>query len=137
MLKFGREIDMSLLERLGPASGADKMQKQLLDQEHQFATELREWDRKIAARTEELMALTQESTAHLKTVAEVSAQQKSVELSVRRTQRTLQNDPVAQRRREAAERDHLVQMVNTQAAEIDFLKSQIQLLQRKDTSVYS
>jgi cilia- and flagella-associated protein 44 len=137
MLKFGREIDMSLLDRLGPASGADEMQKQLQQQEQQLAAELREWDRKIAARTEELMTLTQESTAHLQTVAELSSQQKSLELNIRRTQQTLQSDTVALRRREAAERDHLVQMVNTQATEIDYLKTQIQLLQRKDTSVYS
>jgi cilia- and flagella-associated protein 44 len=137
MLKFGREIDMSLLDRLGPASGADEMQKQLQQQEQQFAVELREWDRKIAARTEELMGLTQESTAHLQTVAELSSQQKSLELNIQRTQQTLQSDTVALRRREAAERDHLVQMVNTQATEIDYLKTQIQLLQRKDTSVYS
>lgn len=137
MLKFGREIDVTLLERLEPAPDADKMQRQLREQEQQFAAELRAWDRKIAARTAELMALTRESTADLQTVADLSAQRQSLLASVRRTQKTLQRDAVAQQRREAAERAHLVEIVNTQAAEIDVLKSQIQLLHRKDTSVYA
>ena len=76
MLKFGREIDLSLLEQMGPALGADELQLQLQQQEKAFAADLKEWDRKIAARTEELVALTQENTTHLETVANLTSQQK-------------------------------------------------------------
>lgn len=137
MLKFGREIDLSLLERMAPTPGADELQQQLQDQEKAFSADLKEWDRKIASRTEELVALTQENTTHLHTVAELTSQQKDLEAGIRKTQQELYNDPVAARRREVAERDHLVQVVNTQAKEIDHLKSQITVLRRKDTSVYS
>lgn len=137
MLKFGREIDLSVLERMGPTPGADELQQQLQEQERSFQAELAEWDRKVAQRTEELVALTQENTAHLQTVAELTAQQKGLEEGISRAQRDLHADPVATRRREVAEREHLVQTVNTQAHEIDRLKSQITVLRRKDTSVYS
>lgn len=137
MLKFGREIDLSLLERLGPTPGADELHVQLQQQEKAFAEDLKEWDRKIAARTEELVALTQENTTHLQTVATLTAQQKELEQGVRRTQQELHKDRVAAQRRDVAERDHLVRIVNTQAKEIDHLKSQITVLRRKDTSVYS
>ena len=55
---------------------------------------------------------------------------------MRKTRKELFADPVASRRREIAERDHLVQVVNAQAKEIEHIKSQISLLRRKDTSVY-
>jgi chromosome segregation ATPase len=137
MLKFGREIDLAVLERMGPTPGADELQQQLLQQERSFRAELSDWDRKIAQRTEELVALTQENTKHLQTVAELTAQQKSLEEGIGKAQKELHADPIAAHRREVAERDHLVQTVNAQAQEIDRLKSQINVLRRKDTSVYS
>ena len=137
MLKFGREINMDLLDRLGPSPGADDLAAQLADQERRFAAELKDWDRKVAGRTEELVALTQENTAHLQTVASLTAQQKDLEDGVRKTQRELHADPIATRRREVAEREHLVQAVNAQAKEIEQLRLQINVLRRKDTSVYS
>jgi cilia- and flagella-associated protein 44 len=137
MLKFGREINFDLLDRLGPSPGADELAAQLHEQERSLAADLKDWDRKIAARTEELVALTQENTAHLHTVAELTSQQRGLEEGVRKTRKELANDPVATRRREVAERDHLVQMVNAQAREIEHLRSQVTILRRKDTSVYS
>lgn len=137
MLKFGREIDLSVLERMGPTPGEDELQQQLLKQEKAFRVELSEWDCKIAQRTEELVALTQENTSHLQTVADLTAQQKNLEEGVSKAQKESHSDPLAARRREVAERDHLVQTVNAQAQEIDRLKSQINVLRRKDTSVYT
>jgi chromosome segregation ATPase len=137
VLKFGQVIDLELLDKVGPAQGADDLRAQLKSQEEKFSTELGEWDRKIAARTEELASLTTENTAHLHTVAELTTQQKALESGIRMTRRDLFSDPIASRKRETAERDHLVQIVNAQATEIKQLSSQIAVLRRKDTSVYS
>lgn len=137
VLKFGQVIDLELLDKVGPAQGADDLKAQLKTQEDTFSAELTEWDRKIAARTEELASLTTENTAHLHTVAELTMQQKSLESGIRDTRKNLFNDPIASRKRETAERDHLVQIVNAQAKEIKQLSSQIAILRRKDTSVYS
>ena len=112
-------------------------QAQLAEQERTFAAELRAWDRKIAARTDELVALTQENTAHLQAVADLTSQQRALDGGVQRARRELQGDPVATRRREAAEREHLVKVVNAQAGEIEHLQAQVGILRRKDTSVYS
>jgi cilia- and flagella-associated protein 44 len=136
MLKFGREIDLDLLEQLGPTPGADDLRAQLREQEHRFVAELKEWDQKINMRTEELVALTQENTIHLNTVGELTSQQKFLESGIRRTRKELNSDSVAARKREAAERDHLIDMIQSQAKEIDYLKSQIDILKRKDTSVF-
>lgn len=136
MLKFGREIDLALLDKMGPTPGADDLRAQLRTQERRFAAELEAWDRKIAVRTEELVALTEENTTHLNTVAELTAQQKQLEVGVRRTQRDLGADPIAAQKREAAERDHMVEVIQAQAKEIEYMKSQISMLKRKDTSLF-
>ena len=137
ILKFGQVINLDLLDKIGPAQGADELRAALRLQEAAFSKTVREWDAKIAARTEELASLTQENTAHLQTVADLTSQQKSLERMVRSTRKELCADPVASRRREIAERDHLVQIVNAQAQEIEHVKGQIAMLRRKDTSVYS
>lgn len=136
MLKFGREIDLDLLDKMGPTPGADDLRAQLRAQEKRFAAELKEWDRKIAIRTEELVALTEENTTHLNTVAELTSQQKTLEAGIRRTQKELDGDPVAAQKREEAERDHMVEVIQAQAKEIEYMKSQITMLKRKDTSLF-
>ena len=70
-------------------------------------------------------------------MAQLTLRQKTLEKGVRRTRTELFNDPVATRRREVAERDHLVQVVNAQAKELESLKTQVAVLRRKDTSVYT
>ena len=72
----------------------------------------------------------------MQTVTTLSKQQKGLETKLTKTQTSLFNDPVAQRRKEIVERDHLVQEVNSQAKEINSLKAQIAVLRRKDTSMY-
>lgn len=136
MLKFGREIDLDLLDQMGPSPGADDLRAQLQSQEKRFVAELKEWDRKIALRTEELVALTEENTTHLNTVAELTSQQKMLEAGIRRTQKELDHDPVAAQKREAAERDHMIEVIQAQAKEIEQVRSQINMLKRKDTSLF-
>lgn len=136
MLKFGREIDLDLLEQMGPTPGADELRAQLREQEKRFVAELKEWDQKLSMRTEELVALTQENTIHLNTVGELTSQQKALENGIRRTRKELNSDPVAAQKREAAERDHLIDVIQSQAKEIDYIRSQIDVLKRKDTSVF-
>lgn len=136
MLKFGREIDLDLLEQMGPTPGADELRAQLREQEKGFVAELKEWDQKISMRTEELVAMTQENTIHLNTVGELTSQQKALESGIRRTRKELNSDPVAAQKLEAAERDHLIDVIQSQAKEIDYIRSQIDVLKRKDTSVF-
>uniref|UniRef100_A0A7S1SJP0 Cilia- and flagella-associated protein 44 n=1 Tax=Tetraselmis chuii TaxID=63592 RepID=A0A7S1SJP0_9CHLO len=136
MLKFGQEIDLELLDRIGTTRGAEELQEQLKQQEAAFAKELRQWDRKIEQAQDQMLALTSDNTQCLQTVTKLSTQQKSLEAKLTTTQTSLFNDPVARRRKEIAERDRLVQEVNSQAKEINSLKAQIVVLRRKDTSMY-
>lgn len=62
MLKFGQEIDLELLDRIGTTRGAEELQEQLKQQEAAFAKELRQWDRKIEQAQEQMLALTADNT---------------------------------------------------------------------------
>uniref|UniRef100_A0A061QH80 Wd repeat-containing protein 52 n=2 Tax=Tetraselmis sp. GSL018 TaxID=582737 RepID=A0A061QH80_9CHLO len=136
MLKFGQEIDLELLDRLGTTRGAEELQEQLKTQEVSFAKELQEWDKKIEEAQDKMVSLTSENTQLLQTVTNLSKKQKSLETRLSNTQGNLFNDPISKRREEIAERDRLVQEVNAQAKEINSLKAQIAVLRRKDTSMY-
>ena len=62
MLKFGQEIDLELLDRIGTTRGAEELQEQLKAQEASQARELRQWDRKIEQMQDQMMSLTMENT---------------------------------------------------------------------------
>jgi hypothetical protein len=51
-------IDLDLLDRMGASRGTEDLKEQLKAQEQRYARELVAWDKKIAARMEELMAIT-------------------------------------------------------------------------------
>ncbi|MEW5304835.1 MAG: hypothetical protein WDW36_007418 [Sanguina aurantia] len=135
MLKFGQVIDLELLDRVGSTQGTEELKEELREQEVRYARELTEWDARIAGRTDELMALTRHNTAALNAVSELTAAQRRLEGGPDRHAEG--HDPVQQRRAEVEERDGLVALVNSQAADIELLKSQVGALRRKDTSVYA
>ena len=55
MLKFGQLIDLDVLDALGASHGAEELRAEVREQEAAFAAELAEWDKKIAARMDELV----------------------------------------------------------------------------------
>lgn len=137
MLKFGQVIDLDVLDRMRSNKGAEDLKEQLRRQELDHSREVKEWNRKINQSMGELSALTRENTECLNAVAELTHTQKKLEAALSSTQSSLFNDPVQARRREVAERDHLVQVVNAQAKEIESLESEISVLRLKAGQVYS
>ncbi|KAJ9527700.1 hypothetical protein QJQ45_025974 [Haematococcus lacustris] len=130
-------IDMELLDALGASRGSEELKEEVRRQEKAAVRELAEMDRKIAARMDELMALTRENTASLNAVSSLTAAQRGLEAGLTATRKTMFSDPIVARRQEVEERDGLVQLVNAQAKELDRLKAQVMALRRKDTTVYS
>ena len=80
--------------------------------------------------------MTKQNTACLAAVADLTNTQKQLEGVLNNTQGGVFSDPMAQRRKEIKERDHLVQVVNRQAREIEALKKEISLLRVKGGQVY-
>mmetsp|Transcript_31350 Transcript_31350/g.43492 ORF Transcript_31350/g.43492 Transcript_31350/m.43492 type:complete len:486 (+) Transcript_31350:207-1664(+) len=136
MLKFGQLIDLEVLDRMGANKGAEDLKDSLRRQENQHAQELQEWNHKIELAQAELTEVTKQNTACLAAVADLTHTQKQLEGALSNTQGSLFSDPMSQRRKEIMERDHLVQVVNRQAKEIETLKKEIQLLRVKGGQVY-
>lgn len=136
MLKFGQVIDLDLLDKVGASKGTEDLKEQLKVQEQRYALELKEWDAKIDARTDELMVLTEDNTRCLEAVSDLTSNQRKLESTLAATRSTMFNDPVVQRKQEVEERDALVQLVNAQALELQRLRGQLSTLSRKDASVY-
>lgn len=110
---------MDLLDRIGASKGTEDLKEQLKVQEAQYAKELVEWDKKIAARTDELVALTRENTNCLNAVSELTVSQRKLESSLATARTTMFSDPVVQRKQEVEERDQLVQLVNAQVRDVE------------------
>lgn len=131
MLKFGQIIDLDVLDRLGTNKGSEDLKETLKKQEAQQNRELKDWDRKIEVAVQRLASLTHENTFHLNQISELTAKQKMLEKKISSTKSNLFTNPAEIKRKENAERDHLVQIVNSQAREIQQLKGEINLLRRK------
>ena len=56
---FPQVIDLDMLDRVGASHGTEDLKEQLKAQEQRYVRELAAWDKKIASRMEELMAITQ------------------------------------------------------------------------------
>lgn len=137
MLKFGQIIDLELLDRIGASRGTEDLKEQLAKQEKQHVKELADWEARIAAKGDELLALTRQNTECLNTVSSLTKTQRGLEGSLRTAKPSLFTDPLAKQRTAVQERDALVQLANVQAREIEKLRKQLAMLRRKDANVYA
>ncbi len=100
MLKFGQVIDLELLDKVSSSRGTEDLKEDMRRQEVAYARELAEWDTRIAARTDELVALTRENTACLNAVSELTSAQRGLEAGLTSKRKGLFTDPVQQRKAE-------------------------------------
>ena len=132
MLKFGQLIDLEKLERaMIPKKGTEELKVMLKAQDAANREEKRKWNAELAKAQAELTRMTAQNTACLNAVADLTTRQRDLEARLMTTQQSVFVDPNAARRKEIAERDHLVAVVNAQAKEIDTLKAEIAVLSVK------
>lgn len=132
MLKFGQLIDLEKLERaMIPKKGTEELKVMLKAQDAANREEKRKWNADLAKARGELTAMTAQNTACLNAVADLTTRQRDLEARLMTTQQSVFVDPNAARRKEIAERDHLVAVINAQAKEIDTLKAEIAVLSVK------
>jgi hypothetical protein len=100
ILKFGQEVDLELLDALSAAGAAGgELRAAVAAQAAGHARELAAWDARIAARTDQLAALTRDNTAALNAVSSLTAAQRGVEAGLGATRKTMFADPVSARRK--------------------------------------
>ena len=130
MLKFGQLIDLEKLERaMIPKKGTEEL-KVMLKAQDAANREERQVERRLGeswgAHCDDA-----QNTACLNAVADLTTRQEGSGARLMTTQQSVFVDPNAARRKEIAERDHLVAVINAQAKEIDTLKAEIAVLSVK------
>ena len=131
LLKFGQLIDLDLLDKMGVNKTTEDLKANLLRQEKQFIQDLAQWNKKIEMAKRELADFTQENTNYLNKLAELTSSQRQIDLKLHSTQNELFTNPAAQRKKEIAARDNLIEVINMQAQQIDSLKHEINVLRHK------
>ena len=132
MLRFGKRIDLEKMERVMiPKKGIEELKVSLAEIEKANREELRKLNAKISQAQSELTKTTAENTAVLNAVANLTQKKRLLESRLKNTQSSVFVDPDAAKRKQAADRDHLLAVVNAQASEIDTLREEIGFLSVK------
>ncbi|CAG9460447.1 unnamed protein product [Pedinophyceae sp. YPF-701] len=137
VLKFGSLVDLDLLDRAMRQRANPDLQEELKRQERRFARELAEVDRSVAEQQQVVARLTLANTNLLQDMAGLLEERRSIDRTLKVVQTQLFADHVQQRRAELAERRQMIEVVQTQAEEIDAIKAEIQRLRSKTASIYS
>ena len=135
LLKFGQLIDLDLLDRMGVNRATEDLKENLKKQEAQFVQDLAEWNKKIDQAKKNLANLTRENTQALNKLAELTMSQRQIDVKLHSTQNDLFSNAPAERKKAIAARDHLIDVINSQAKQIDVLKHEINVLRHKSGKV--
>lgn len=136
-LKFGQIIDLSILEKVGEDDGAKELNARLHELEEMSIQKVIEWDRKLQDARDDLANITQENTAWLERVAQLTKTQYDLEDRLNSTTKSVHlADTTSADENAEAERQQLLQLVQLQEKEIDALKAEIHVLRRKGGHVY-
>ena len=132
MFKYGSLIDLEKLEvAMIPKKPVEALKAKLRDTEHANATEMRQWVQALSDAMDEMHQKTAANTECLEQVADLTRRHRDLERELVSTKKTAFVDPEAAKKRETAERDHLVAVVNEQAREIEKLRNEIGFLSVK------
>ncbi|KXS17487.1 hypothetical protein M427DRAFT_68328 [Gonapodya prolifera JEL478] len=133
MLKFGREVDLERLERLGVNKTADEMRDKMEREEKERFAEVATLEARIQQMKEELTNVTKENTSRLERLLALKEQQNSLEESLGASQSNVTNNysspnGPASRNNDMAQ---LQTVTSAQMKQIDALKEEINTLSRK------
>eukprot|EP01083_Nonionella_stella_P289690 985844_1 len=137
LLKFGQLIDLEMLERAGSNEAAQKLRTQLEKMERDSARKLVKWDNEIRKAEDDLSMVTYENTRSLEKVAELTKMQYTLEDQLNAASKNIHvQDTGPMERKHTREMQQLVELAKAQATEIDALKAEIHMLQRKGGHLY-
>ena len=132
MLKFGQLVDLDALEAASiPKKGVPELREQMKSLEMSNREEMKQWSKRIVDAQDELTRMTAENTACLNAVADLTKTQRDLNHELKTSEKTVFIDPDAARRKDIAERDRLVEVINAQANEIENLRSELNMLSFK------
>lgn len=138
MLKFGQTIDLESLDKIGDRKALDQVNRKKRKLEVRNEAAIAKARKSISTAQESLIKTTQENTSLLERIAHLTHQQQTLERDLNVGGNRLNGaDQAGVMRKDAEERNRLVQLVKLQAKEVDALKAEINMLRRKGGHVYT
>jgi len=138
MLKFGQEVDLDALSKRSVNKTGEVLEAKCRKIELRQMREMSEAQAKIRAAQFELSDMTKENTMRLARLADLTADQHRLEMSLNATQGQLSGgENSAGAGMDEEEKQRLVQLVRLQEREINALKAEINLLRMKGGHVYT
>lgn len=137
MLKFGRLIDLDVLEQGSDRTKEEEAEDAIAQMERAHQKEMA----KLAAELEELKQkfaeTTAVNTAHLENMGELAGRKLEIAREMNVPGEALAQDPQLSDYKDSIERDKLATFVKLQYREIESLKSEITMLRRKETAQFA
>lgn len=137
VLKFGKEIDLEAIEKASVNKEADELKDKLEKHERERAQKIVQWDEMIKEAKAEQQEVIQKNTELLKHMGDLTEAQQKLEVALNASGGVMNVDHDPNVEKKAAERAHMMDLVQMQANEIDALKAEINMLRRKGGHVYT
>merc|ERR1719446_1429325 len=137
VLKFGKEIDLEQIEKASINKEADELRDKLEKHERERLQKVQQLDDMIKESKQEQSSALQKNTDLLKHMGDLTEAQQKLELALNASGGVMNVDHDPNVEQKAAERAHMMDLVQMQANEIDALKAEINMLRRKGGHVYT
>eukprot|EP00656_Telonema_subtile_P056682 TRINITY_DN9123_c0_g1_i3.p1 TRINITY_DN9123_c0_g1~~TRINITY_DN9123_c0_g1_i3.p1 ORF type:complete len:1520 (+),score=616.54 TRINITY_DN9123_c0_g1_i3:137-4696(+) len=137
VLKFGKEIDLEQIEKASINKEADELRDRLEKHERERVHKVQQLDDMIREGKHEQASSLQKNTDLLKHMGDLTEAQQKLEVALNASGGVMNVDHDPHVEHKAAERAHMMDLVQMQANEIDALKAEINMLRRKGGHVYT
>merc|ERR1712159_102586 len=137
VLKFGKEIDLEAIEKASVNKEADELREKLEKHERERLQKVQQLDDMIKESKQEQSSALQKNTDLLKHMGDLTEAQQKLEVALNASGGVMNVDHDPNVEHKAAERAHMMDLVQMQANEIDALKAEINMLRRKGGHVYT
>jgi len=137
MLKFGREIDLDELEAFSDRTKEMEMENILENERDKFEKESMKLTRQVNFAKEKLMEVTKENTKLLEEVAKLTNLKMKIAHELNAPGQNIAPPKAAEDVRELEERNRIKAYVNFQATELNSLRTELNMLKRKEAPVLS
>ncbi|KAL7754355.1 hypothetical protein RI367_000336 [Sorochytrium milnesiophthora] len=131
MLKFGKLIDLESLEKVGVNKTADELRDRLQHEDTRRAKELAQRKKKLSDIKHEMTLAVVDNTERLEQVIALTEQLKQTESKLNASQGSVSAEYSSLDQEDEREKEQLLQLVQSQAHEIELLQAEIHQLTRK------
>ena len=136
MLKFGRTINLEVIDKALERTDNEELMLEYKKQEREQARAMAELDARILAGQEEVAELTLRNTQLLEDTTQLLEEQRHVAQTMKTAKQALFHDPVLKQQEETRQRDGMIQVVQEQAHTIDMLRETLARLRSKNGSIH-